>query len=95
MTPTSCRISLEKTSDPNFFEKSRTWFYTNDLVVDLPTHMKAGKTFTASGYGFRIPTKFKVLFRSKWRRVYSCCYSNNETLFIGPSLEHGHIVELW
>jgi len=95
MTPTSCTVTLLTTNHPGFWDGMNNAKFQCELVVDLPTHTKAGKTFTVSGYGFRIPTRFKVLFRSKWRRVYSCCFSNNETLFIGPSLERGHIVELW
>ena len=42
-----------------------------------------GLTFTATGYGSRIPTRYMVLFNGKWRRVYARCYSNNSTLYIG------------
>lgn len=42
-----------------------------------------GLSFTASGYGARIPTIYMVKYRGKWRRVYCICYSNSGTLFIG------------
>lgn len=38
---------------------------------------------TASGYGRRLTTPYKVEVNGKWRRVYCCCYSNNGTLYIG------------
>ena len=44
---------------------------------------KAGLSFTASGYGARIPTEYMVKYNGRWRRVYAICYSNVSTLFIG------------
>lgn len=40
-------------------------------------------SYTASGYGKRIPTRYMVKFNNKWRRVYLCIYSNIGTLYIG------------
>lgn len=42
-----------------------------------------GLSFTASGYGSRIPTSKMVLFNGKWRRVYCRIYSNVGTCYIG------------
>lgn len=42
-----------------------------------------GLSFTASGYGKRIPTRYMVLYLGKWRRVYYCIYSNAGTCYIG------------
>lgn len=42
-----------------------------------------GLSFTASGYGKRIPTCHMVQWHGKWRRVYCCTYSNVGTLYIG------------
>ena len=42
-----------------------------------------GLSFTASGYGKRIPTHTMVRYRGKWRRVYVCQYSNAGTAYIG------------
>lgn len=42
-----------------------------------------GLSYTASGYGARIPTRYMVKFNGKWRRVYCRIYSNNGTLYIG------------
>ena len=42
-----------------------------------------GLSFTASGYGKRIPTCTMVRYRGKWRRVYVYCFSNSGTAYIG------------
>lgn len=42
-----------------------------------------GLSYTASGYGSRIPTRYMVKFNNRWRRVYCAIYSNNGSLFIG------------
>lgn len=46
-------------------------------------HHKLGLSFTASGYGKRIPTTKMVKWEGKWRRVYCCIYSNSGTCYIG------------
>ena len=43
----------------------------------------AGLSFTASGYGKRIPTRTMVRYQGKWRRVYVYCFSNAGTAYIG------------
>ena len=52
-----------------------------------------GLSFTASGYGRRIPTRYMVRHNGKWRRVYCCIYSNIGTCYIGKSIRDGIIVE--
>lgn len=42
-----------------------------------------GLSYTASGYGLRIPTRYKVNVRNRWRRVYACQISNAGTCYIG------------
>jgi hypothetical protein len=42
-----------------------------------------GLSFTASGYGKRIPTRHMVRYQGRWRRVYICCFSNAGTAYIG------------
>ena len=42
----------------------------------------AGKTFTASGYGRRIPCSRQVKINGRWRRVYICCYGNSGTAYV-------------
>ncbi len=42
-----------------------------------------GMSYTASGYGKRIPTRYMVRLNGKWRRVYCCISSNIGTFYIG------------
>jgi len=52
-------------------------------VVTLP-RQKAGKTFTRTGFGRRIPTSYMVQIPGspRWRRVYCCVYSNAGTCYV-------------
>jgi hypothetical protein len=50
----------------------------------LPWQEK-GLSYTATGYGKRIPTRYMVKHNDRWMRVYSCVYSNAGTAYIGPS----------
>jgi hypothetical protein len=45
---------------------------------------KAGRQFTASGYGGRIPSEImvKIPGSPRWRRVYVACYSNSGTAYV-------------
>jgi hypothetical protein len=43
---------------------------------------KRGLSYTATGYGRRIPTEYKVQYNGRWQRVYCCIYSNNGVLYI-------------
>lgn len=95
MTPKTCTITVHTTNTLGFWDGPKRLVEHYDLLVDLPPHTKAGRSYTATGYGFRIPTRFMVVVNGKRRRIYSCRFSNQETLFIGPSLERGRIVELW
>lgn len=46
---------------------------------------RQGRSFTASGYGRRIPTPFMVRLDGRWRRVYCCVSSNAGTCYVeGP-----------
>ena len=46
-------------------------------VTDSPLWWhEQGLQYTATGYGKRIPSRFKVYFEGKWRRVYVTQYSN-------------------
>lgn len=42
-----------------------------------------GLSYTTTGYGSKIPTRYMVKFNDKWRRVYCMQYSNVGTLYIG------------
>ena len=48
-------------------------------VTPIPKH-----NASASGYGGKIPTEYTVKYKGRWWRVYAACYSNCETLYIGP-----------
>lgn len=54
-----------------------------DVKVNPLFHHVHNLSYTASGYGKRIPTQYMVKFNGKWRRVYCKVYSNNGTLYIG------------
>ena len=53
-----------------------------------------GLSFTASGYGKRIPTQWMIKFNGKWRRVYMYQISNSGSAFIGKSLREGFTVNI-
>lgn len=57
-------------------------------------HHRRGLTWTASGYGARIPTEHMVQVHGKWRRVYCYVYSNVGTLFIGRRYDGTAIIRL-
>lgn len=59
----------------------------------LGFHLR-GQTYTATGYGERIPTPYMVKVQCRWRRVYAFCISNAATLFIGRNLRTGIVVDL-
>lgn len=46
-----------------------------------------GLSFTASGYGVRIPTSYMIKWLGRWRRVYACQISNSGSLYIGKSFD--------
>ena len=43
---------------------------------------KRGLQYTATGYGRRIPTEWKVKHNNRWKRVYCCIYSNSGACYI-------------
>jgi hypothetical protein len=52
-------------------------------VKEDPTWwQKRGLSFTASGYGSKIPTRYKVKVQGRWCRVYCCIYSNSGTCYV-------------
>lgn len=44
-----------------------------------------GLSYTATGYGSRIPTVYLVQWMGRWRRVYAACHSNCATTYIGKA----------
>lgn len=43
---------------------------------------KLGMSYTASGYGKKVPTTKMVRHNDRWRRVYCCIFSNAGTCYI-------------
>ena len=62
-------------------------------VKELPWQTR-GYSFTATGYGSRIPTRYMVEFNGKWRRVYCRIYSNSGTLYIGKKYNGSIVVNI-
>ena len=60
-------------------------------VCPMPHH-KAGLSYTASGYGERIPTVHMIRVDGRWRRVYCRIFGNSGTLFIGKKYDGTAIV---
>lgn len=58
-----------------------------DLIERPLTWQERGLTYTATGYGARIPTRYMVRFNGKLRRVYCRIYSNVGTCYIGKLSE--------
>ena len=54
---------------------------------------KEGLMFTASGYGSKIPTTRKVLYKNRWRRVYCSIFSNSGVCFIRNNGQDMYISE--
>lgn len=53
------------------------------VVVDAMYHHRHGLSYTVSGYGRKLPTRYKVrTIDQRWRRVYCCCFSNVGTCYI-------------
>jgi hypothetical protein len=44
---------------------------------------ECGLSYTASGYGARLPSQYMVKWEGRWRRVYVACFSNSGTAYIG------------
>jgi hypothetical protein len=50
-----------------------------DLVYDPPAWLAAGLQETASGYGKRLNSGYKIHYMGVLRRIYTTIYSNNGT----------------
>ncbi|OQA09826.1 MAG: hypothetical protein BWY66_00365 [bacterium ADurb.Bin374] len=64
----------------NFTEKDiedgRIFADRSELVYAPLDWQMRGLQQTASGYGARLTTAFKIMFEGKLRRLYSTCYGN-------------------
>lgn len=69
-------------------------FHTQSVeVIEKPLWWQdKGLTYTATGYGKRIPTRYMVRYNGKMRRVYCCIYSNIGTLYIGNLKTFGEVL---
>lgn len=63
--------------------KDTFWTLSVPVKESLLWWQKAGLSYTASGYGSRIPTSRMVFFNGRWRRIYCRVYSNVGTCYIG------------
>jgi hypothetical protein len=52
------------------------------IKQDLLGWQKRGLSWTASGYGAKIPTEWKIMHNRKWKRVYCAIFSNCGTLYV-------------
>lgn len=69
-------------------------FVTMEVAVkESPMEFhRLGLTWTASGYGKRIPTRYLVQFNGRWRRVYSARFGNAGTAYIGKLNAIGEVI---
>jgi hypothetical protein len=52
-----------------------------------------GLSYTATGYGRRIPTQYQVKVRNRWRRVYCCQLGNAGSCYIGKPGAWEYVVQ--
>ena len=50
--------------------------------INRASHNVLGLSYTASGYGSRIPTNYMVRIGARWHRVYCAQYANVGSLYI-------------
>jgi hypothetical protein len=74
----------------------RDQFQSHKLeVIEKPLEwQKRGLSYTATGYGKKIPTRWMVRFNGKFRRVYCAIYSNNGTCYIGK-LSDRYLIDIY
>lgn len=60
----------------------RLEFDPSDVKEASMWHHLAGLSWTATGYGRRIPTSRMVRWKGIWRRVYCVIFSNIGTCYI-------------
>ena len=78
------RISEEKQLHPL---PERYLKYDDSELVHAPLPWQAaGLSYTASGYGRKIPTAHKIRHNGRLKRIYCCIFSNIGTSYI---LDHG------
>ncbi len=66
-----------------------TWPPTPMQTIGVPIKesllpwQKSGLSYTSSGYGRKIPSRYMVQWQGRWRRVYIACFGNASTHYIG------------
>ena len=60
----------------------RIYIEDHDVMVDYLPWQLQGKTYTATGYGSKIPTSKKIKYNGIWHRIYCAIYSNIGTCYI-------------
>lgn len=68
------RIELIKDEMGNYVER--------ELIYAPTQWQKAGLQQTATGYGSRLNSGYKVAYRGKIRRIYAICYSNVASFYV-------------
>ena len=64
-------------------------------VIEKPLWWQdRGLSYTATGYGKKIPTRYMVRVNNKLRRVYMAVFSNVGTAYIG-NLSDGYFVNIY
>jgi len=70
------RLEFAKNEDGSY---TRLWFVEGVTAQRTET---VPHVHTASGYGGKLPTQWKVRIGNDWYRVYAACYSNASTAYI-------------
>lgn len=65
-----------------------------ETKISLLWWQKQGLSFTASGYGRKIPTRWMIKFGKRWYRIYCTIYSNVGCLFICHKGREISVIEL-
>lgn len=68
------RIEVMKDEMGNYVER--------EMVYSPTEWQKQGLQQTATGYGSKLNTGYKVAYFGKFRRVYAVCYSNAASLYV-------------
>lgn len=52
-------------------------------VINAPLWWhEQGLNYTQSGYGAKIPTRYKIRHNGKLKRIYTTCYGNASSLWV-------------
>ncbi len=62
-------------------EPMQTVKATDTIEAPMYHHIN-NLSYTASGYGSKLPTRYKIKYNNRWYRVYSICHSNVSTEYV-------------